>query len=88
MAHSAACWLGVQGTNDRLVGGTSPPLMLFTLGGVQVSDMAMSPNGSYVAVAAKDGVLRIYSFPGANLVGGFKVRSHAYGSLAWFLSCR
>jgi hypothetical protein len=39
---------------------------------------AVSPDGRHVAVACKDGVLRVYALPAGGLVGGFKV-GHAGG---------
>lgn len=43
-------------------------------GGGGASAAAVSPDGQHVAVACRDGVLRVYSYPGGGLVAGFKVR--------------
>lgn len=42
-------------------------------GGGGAAAAAVSPDGHHVAVACRDGVLRVYSQPGGGLVGGFKV---------------
>lgn len=41
----------------------------------------MAPDGLHIAVACKDGVLRVYALPSGGLVAGFKVRGALGGGL-------
>ena len=54
-------------------------------GGGGVSAAAVSPDGQHVAVACKDGVLRVYGYPAGGLVAGFKVRRGLLGGM--LLAC-
>lgn len=44
-------------------------------GGGGANAAAASPDGAHVAVACKDGVLRVYACHGGGMVAGFKVGS-------------
>ncbi len=55
-------------------------------GGGGAAEAAVSPDGLHVAVACKDGVLRVYLQPGGGLVAGFKVCCAFNGELAEILS--
>ena len=47
-----------------------PPLLAGRAGGANAA--AVSPDGRHVAVASKDGVLRVYAYPSGGPVAGFK----------------
>lgn len=59
----------------RGVSTTSPSCCLLPAGGVNAA--AVAPDGLHIAVACKDGVLRVYALPSGGLVAGFKVRAPA-----------
>lgn len=64
-----ACWR----TTTRLHCKPPPaPLPSHAAGGVNAA--AVAPDGLHIAVACKDGVLRVYALPSGGLVAGFKVR--------------
>ena len=61
-----------------------PPLSTVQPGGsVGVAAAAPSPDGAHLAVACRDGVLRIYRLDSGALVAGFKVGGDAGGWVGW-----
>ena len=70
--------LAESSTSKFLLGSktskSASPVSTFTVNGGGINDMALSPDGTRLAVACHDGALRVLDMATGTVVGGFQVR--------------